>query len=169
MASKKRETMRGFGDPDTHVGEVVEIPSGTRTSKVPTEGIELEYVHEAGTPALLTGPWRAIEIWTQNRIYGCDSTLTLRHVLDRATGSVDADHPALGARLLGGQVRDDEGKIVSVSHPLPGRGAAAFFASRRGKRLIVSETSAVTRVIFRQRIVAVSDTVPDWEDVTGDG
>lgn len=169
MASKKRETMRGFGDPDSHVGEVVEVPSASRMPRAKAEGIELEYVQEAGTPALLTGPWRAIEIWTQNRIYGCDSTFTLRHVLDRATGEVDAEHPALGARLLGGQVRDDDGKIISVSHPLPGRGASAFFADRRGKRLIVSETSPVTRVLFRQRIVAVGDTVPEWEDVTGDG
>ena len=169
MASKKRETMRGFGDPDSHVGEVVEVPSASTVARGKAEGIELEYVQEAGSPALLTGPWRAVEIWTQNRIYGCDSTLTLRHVLDRATGEVDPTHPALGARLLGGQVRDDEGKIISVSHPLPGRGAAAFFAERRGKRLIVSETSPVTRVLFRQRIVAVGDRVPDWEDVTGDG
>lgn len=129
--------------------------------------MEIEHVRETGSPALLSGPWRAFEIWTQNRIYGIDATMTCREVIDRTTGSPSADHPALGQRLLGGQIRDSEGRITQVSHPLPNRGAMAIFASGFGKRLLVSETSSVTRVVVRQRVVDV-DAPPSWEEITGD-
>lgn len=134
--------------------------------------VEVEDVLEVGSPSLLTGPWRAVEIWTQNRVYGIDATMRCREVIDRASGDKAPRHATLGARLLGGQLRADDGRIVEVSHPLPRVGAAAVFSSGMGRRVRVSETSPVTRVVFRQRVVqmdgpAVSCRAVSWEDVTG--
>ncbi len=176
MASK-RKTVRGFGDPEEPQRESGPPPPPSplaETSRVirdkPTSPLEFEidHVHETGT-AVLTGPWRAVEIWTQNRVYGLDAALICRSVADRASGSASVDHPTIGARLLGGQVRDKAGRITQVSHPLPQRGAAAVFASG-DKCLRVSETSAVTRVIYHQRVVdvAAGSPSPRWEDITGD-
>lgn len=192
MASRKRETQRGFGEPDHPATTVPDIPrapalpdvSGVAEGMVglatpsalgrpsipiaapgaPPSDIELEEVLERGTPRLLGGGWRAVEVWTQNRVYALDGALMCRQVLDRATQQLVADHPALGARLVGGQLRDDEGRILKVSHPFPRRGMAAVFATGLGTRLRVSETSAVTRVVVRQRTVEVgSEGAPAWD------
>ena len=131
--------------------------------------VEVEHVHEHGAPALIEGPWRAIEIWTRNRIYGVDSAMMCRSVTDRSSDQHVPQHPTLGARLLGGQGRAPDGRIHWVSHPLPTRGGAAVFATKMGKRLVVSETSDVTRVLVRQRVVEVGpdEPLPAWEEITG--
>ena len=190
MAQKKdRSTHRGFGEPasrvtmndanekDTdpdlappHAG----LPGRAGKLRGPSDeevALDIEQVREAGSPALLAGPWRAFEIWTRNRIYGVDGAMICRSVTDRASGGMVTDHPAIGARLLGGQRRSDDGQgILWVAHPLPARGGAAVFAKRFGKRLNVSETSAVTRVVVRQRVVAVGpeDQPPSWDELTGE-
>lgn len=182
-------TQRGFGAPDEG-GPDVELPpppkspaeaapevraalAPRRSSERPSEisSVEVEDFLEVGTPSLLTGPWRAVEIWTQNRIYGIDSTMRCREVVDRASGKASEGHPTIGARLLGGQRRADDGRILEVSHPLPRVGAAAVFSQGMGRRIRVSETSSVTRVVFRQRVVQMEGEAVardfSWEDVTG--
>lgn len=174
MASRKRDTQRGFGDPcdtvPTPTVEALRPVTGEESDEEPKapDGVELELVREQGGPGLLTGPWRAFEIWTQNHVYGVDATMRCREVIHRATGATTSDHPILGQRLLGGQRRDADGRIVQVSHPLPARGATAVFAEGFGKRVRVSETSKVTRVVVRQRVVDVDGATPRWEDLTGD-
>ncbi len=167
MAGQERDTQRGFGDPwDTvPIPRVEALPPNSDESP---DDVEFEIVREQGGPGLLTGPWRAFEIWTQNHIYGIDATMRCREVVQRTTGATAEEHPILGQRLLGGQLRDDNGRIVQVSHPLPVRGATAVFAAGFGKRVRVSETSAVTRVVVRQRVVSVNEGTPPWQDLTGD-
>ncbi|HJK92515.1 MAG TPA: hypothetical protein RMH85_22425 [Polyangiaceae bacterium LLY-WYZ-15_(1-7)] len=195
MGSKKRggTTQRGFGDPAegrASTPDAAPAPPAKSPAKAPAEpprptppspaaappsplasakppALEIEAVSEEGSPALLSGPWRAVEIWTRNRIYGLDAQLVCRSVVDRATDAPAPDHPVLGARLLGGQRRDPSGAIREVTHPYPGRGASAVFASGLGTRLRVSETSPVTRVVLRQRRVTVGpdDAPPPWEDL----
>ncbi len=96
--------------------------------------------------------------------------MVCRSVTDRASDQQQPDHPAIGARLLGGQCRAKNGSIEWVAHPLPARGGAAVFARRFGKRLNVSETSDVTRVVVRQRVVEVGpdQPPPKWDELTGE-
>jgi len=188
MAGKKkdRSTHRGFGEPTSRVSmadppsaEVfaddtdVELPAPGKRRRGPSAedvALDIEQVRETGTPALLAGPWRAVEIWTRNRIYGVDGSMVCRSVTDRASDQQQPDHPAIGARLLGGQRRAENGSIEWVAHPLPARGGAAVFARRFGKRLNVSETSDVTRVVVRQRVVEVGSDQPPpkWDELTGE-
>ena len=131
--------------------------------------LDIEYIREAGTPALLGGPWTALEIWTQNRIYSLDSTMVCIQVRDRSTGESNKEHAVVGATLLGGQRRDKSGAISQVSHPIPRPGASAVFSRGVGRRLEVSETSPVTRVALRLRVVDVSaeQPAPEWDEITG--
>ncbi|MBX3250332.1 MAG: hypothetical protein KF901_24350 [Myxococcales bacterium] len=197
MASRKRETQRGFSELEAS-GTVPDIPRAPAVPDVadatgtipdvprapvdvavtpagrpsipvaapgaPPSDVELEEIHERGTPSLLGGGWRAVEVWTQNRIYALDGSMMCRQVQDRASSKLVGDHPALGSRLVGGQLRDGEGRIVKVAHPFPRRGMAAVFATGLGTRLRVSETSPVTRVVVRQRTVEVgADGAPPWD------
>jgi hypothetical protein len=187
MSSRKRsrETQRGYGSPIAGADVVVPSPPPTpreeRTERehrpsiplaAPTTSspdLELEEISERGSPSLLGEPWCAVEIWTQNRIYGVDGTLVCRFVRDRRTQASQSDHPVLGARLLGGQRRDAEGRITHVAHPFPRRDMAAVFATGMGSRLRVSETSSVTRVVVRQRVVEVGPEAPPppWDMLLG--
>ncbi len=134
-----------------------------------SKGISIEHTQESGSPSLLAGPWRAFEIWTQNRVYGLDAHLVCIEVFDRVTSTTQPKHPIVGSRLLGGQRRSEEtGAIEQVSHPLPGVGASAVFSVRVGRRVRVSETSPVTQVAIRQRVVDVGRVdEPNWDDITG--
>jgi len=110
-----------------------------------------------------------VEVWTVHRAYALDASLCCVEVLDRASGQRQPDHPILGATLVGGQVRGKGGAIEQVSHPFPRRGATAVFTRAMGQRLSYSETSPVTRVVMRLRVVDVSagGQPPTWEEVTG--
>ncbi|MEM9862844.1 MAG: hypothetical protein AAF938_14690, partial [Myxococcota bacterium] len=129
---------------------------------------DVDVTREIGEPGLLDGPWSALEIWTRNRIYALGADFTCVDVRDRQTGRSDPNHATLGARLVGGQLRDSRGLIIQVSHPFPEVGSAAVFATGIGNRLRVSETSRVTRVLFRQRIVRVGPNgeLPSWDELT---
>lgn len=183
---KDRSTHRGFAEPtkrvsmadppsaETAFDDATDVdrtvPRDRRGPSAEDVALDIEQVRETGSPALLAGPWRAVEIWTRNRIYGVDGSMVCRSVTDRATGNQQPDHPAVGARLLGGQCRATDGTIEWVAHPLPARGGAAVFARRFGKRLNVSETSDVTRVVVRQRVVEVGPdrSPPKWDELTGE-
>lgn len=132
--------------------------------------LEVEWVREHGPPTLLSGPWRAVEIWTRNHIYVLDSSLECMDVIDRGTGRADGRHAMLGSKLFGGQKRADSGAITEVSHPMPRPGAQAVFGERVGRRFSLSETSPVTRVVMRNRVVTMGsiEKPPSWEEITGE-
>lgn len=165
-------TRRGFG-PDADAGSVVAPPAPASAppgdEKLPGEYLDVEYVHEAGPASLLAGRWRAVEVWTVHRVYALDASLCCVDVLDRASGKALPDHPIIGATLVGGQVRGPGGAIEQVSHFFPRRGATAVFTRAMGHRLRYSETSPVTRVVLRLRVVDVSSGAqpPTWEEITG--
>jgi hypothetical protein len=190
MSSRKRsrETQRGYSSPLREDVDVPKAPAAPREALGDADAVvdtrpsiplvqppdaphdlELEEIVERGTPRLLGDAWCAVEVWTQNRVYGLDGALVCRFVRDRRTNATQDDHPVLGARLLGGQRRAEDGRITHVAHPFPRRGMAAVFATGMGARLRVSETSSVTRVVVRQRVVELTAevTAPTWDAIVG--
>lgn len=119
--------------------------------------------HPAGE-ALPNTPYRALEIWTQNRVYVIDSTLTCSEVISRKTGKADPKHSMIGARLGGGQRQ--YGKTVHVARPFPVPGTEAVF-ERPGRRTPAGVTSKVERVVLRIRVTSVVlQEEGAWDDVT---
>lgn len=133
--------------------------------------VELSYREVPASEANLATPWRAIDICTKNTIYALDARLVCTAVIDRATGETKEDHVFVGASLVGGTLRTDAGKLRSIAHPLPEVGMSAVFQGVRAKRPWYNETSEVTRIIIRQRVVRFdqADREPSWEDITGSG
>jgi hypothetical protein len=133
--------------------------------------IEVEWVEEEGPPRLLDGHWRAYEVWTAQHIYVLRDDLSCLEVIDRATGRAEPHNEIVGARLIGGEIRDRRGMIRRVFHPLPHRGARAVFTKAVGERQRMSETSPVTRVVLRQRVVSLmsveDDVAVSWKEITG--
>lgn len=128
--------------------------------------VEVEVVHQHGAAPRMTFPAQTVEIWTQNRIYTLDPQLLCVGVADRATGEVDARHPFVGYRLVGGQHR--EGDTFEISYPFPRPGTEAVFEHPRSARGSFSRTSTVTRVVLRLHVVTVAPAVvvPTWNDIT---
>lgn len=175
-----RKTVRGFGTSSTlerreSFDEPSSHPSAPAVAEPPAEGaqegqIEIEHIREAGPPRLLEGRWRAYEVWTVQHIYVLADDLECIEIIARNPGKAETANEVVGARLVGGELRDSGGLIRQVSHPLPQPGARAVFAKRIGERQRMSETSAVTRVVLRQRVVTVSpprDKRPSWKNITG--
>lgn len=109
-------------------------------------------------------PYRALEIWTQNRVYVVDSTLTCIEVLDRKTGRQEQKHSVLGARLTGGQRQ--YGKTVHLARPFPVPGTEAVFESPERRR-VAGLTTKVERVVLRLQVTSfVTDASGAWDDVT---
>jgi len=105
-----------------------------------------------------------IEVWTQNRLYLCDSNLICIDVIDRRTGTRDLKHANLGSRLGGGQRR--YGKTLHVSRPYPVPGTEAVFERLDNKRAS-GVTSKVERVVMHIRVTTiVLDEKGAWDDVT---
>lgn len=182
MAASKRsrDTVRGYGTSDRLEREsapaaqppVAEPPPGEPepTAAATSGDIEIDYFEEEGPPKLLEGRWRAYEVWTGQHIYVLADDLVCLEVIDRRSGKADPDNEIAGARLVGGELRDSAGLIRQVSHPLPQRGARAVFARSVGDRQRMSETTEVTRVVLRQRVVSIaspSKKRPSWRDITG--
>jgi hypothetical protein len=105
-------------------------------------GIEIQYRLEGRGPRDET----MLEIWTMNRIYRVDATMTCFAVLDRETGKLDATTKLVGSILSGGQARPDE-DVVDIFYPFPVPGSAAFFKERDSVR-VVGRTSLVERVVL---------------------
>lgn len=124
-------------------------------------GIEIQVIREDQAVVRVRKPWRAAEVWTKNRVYGLDSTMTCFEILDRATGKSDGNHSMLGSRLGGGRTRDAGG--VRFSYPFPLPGMEAMFTE--GKKC--GYTSPVERFLLRIRVLYTrsDDLVPTWEDV----
>lgn len=128
--------------------------------------IEIVFDREVLMASAMPGssPPHTLEIWTLNRVYTVDSTMTCIEVRDRTSGLVDSKHLVLGARLAGGQRRYD--KTLHFTRPFPVPGTEAIF-QRDGKRTPASVTSKVERLLMRIRVTSIiMDEHGAWEDVT---
>jgi len=126
--------------------------------------VEVEFVYETGRPGMDTSPWRCFEVWTRNRIYSTDWSMVCIEVRDRESGQVVTDHTFLGAKLSGGQTREDD--AIEVTYPCPRPGCEAVF--EHPKRRGFMTTSTVVRVVLRLRVLTVphADLTPTWDELT---
>lgn len=153
---------------DTHPGypegpeDKQELRETTSVSMPPF--VEVELVHERGHMGMTTKPWRALEVWTQNRIYVTDWNMRCLEVIERPSGESDPDHPLLGAFLAGGQRQEED--HMEMSYPCPRPGTEAVF-EYRGVRKGYVNTSTVTRVVLRLRVLSVprERALPMWEEL----
>jgi hypothetical protein len=126
--------------------------------------IELVLVH-VSTEAKSEGPWRALEFWTNNTMYGLDSNLICIETSSRNPHETHKPGPLLGARLVGGQVR--EGDHYTMSFPYPAPGMEAVFQIGESTKYIT--TSSVERVMLRVRMTTMETAQgvrPDWSKIT---
>ncbi len=129
--------------------------------------VDIDLIHERRTAPLPDQEWTFVEIWTRNTIYALDSRLVCIAVIDQQTRRSHPDHALLGARLVGGQQRD--GESMELSHPFPRPGSEAVFEQSKGRQVRFSQTSTVTRVVLRLRVLTVAsdNLLPTWEEITG--
>jgi hypothetical protein len=176
-----RKTVKGFGpvrpvsDPDLEPHMATFEDENPRPSQ-PDWGapprprqpaVDIDLIHEHRTAPLPDQKWTFVEVWTRNTIYALDSRLRCVDVIDQGSKRSVPDHALLGARLVGGQSRD--GDAMELSHPFPRPGSEAVFEQSRGRQVRFSQTSSVTRVVLRLRVLSVaSDSLlPAWEEITG--
>ena len=112
-------------------------------------------------------PWVFLEVWTRNTIYQLDASLVCIDVIAQGTRKSIVGHPLRQARMVGGQSRD--GETMELSHPFPRPGSEAVFEQTTGRHVRFSQTSSVTRVVMRLRVLTVEpeQLLPTWEDVSG--
>jgi len=149
------------------LGHAPPVIGGLGARRVSTPAVDIDLVHETRSAPLPDTPWTFLEIWTRNTIYALDSRLFCIDVIDQGTKRSLLDHPLRGARLVGGQVR--EGEAMELSHPFPRPGSEAVFEQAQGRHVRFSQTSSVTRVVMRLRVLTVTpdQLLPTWEEVTG--
>jgi hypothetical protein len=109
----------------------------------PAPGIEVEYRMAGPGPRDRT----MVEIWTKNRIYRVDPTMTCHEVVDRSTGKSDPDLRLVGSQLSGGQTRRPDDDVVDLYFPFPVPGSSAFFSDRKSMK-VLGRTTAVERVVL---------------------
>jgi hypothetical protein len=128
-------------------------------------GIEVVLVQEHGV-SQRPGQWRAFEVWTSKRVYAVDGSMVCFGVMDRATGQPDPKHAFLGARLMGGEKREEGG--MRLTHPLPTPGTEAVFQIKSATKGRYGHTSTVEKVVARIRVTVARIDDPDtmWEDIT---
>lgn len=146
------------------------FPQGAGDEKRRPKGppaVDIDLVYERRSAPLPDQPWVFLEIWTRNTIYQLESSLLCIDVIDQGSRKAIADHPLRGARLVGGQSRD--GDAMELSHPFPRPGSEAVFEQASGRHVRFSQTSTVTRVVMRLRVLTVEpeQLLPTWEDVSG--
>ncbi|HHH27464.1 MAG TPA: hypothetical protein ENK57_03815 [Polyangiaceae bacterium] len=129
--------------------------------------VDIDLIHERRTAPLPDHEWTFVEIWTRNTIYALDSHLVCIAVIDQSSRRTHTKHALLGARLVGGQLRD--GESMELSHPFPRPGSEAVFEQSKGRQVRFSQTSSVTRVVLRLRVLTVASDalLPTWEEITG--
>ncbi len=132
--------------------------------KRPAVEVEVRYITGA---AALSGPRKVYELWTRNRVYYLDAEMKCVGVIDLASGRENAKHPFLGAKLVGGQLRREGSNELSFPLPSPGS-EAVFQKSNDMRRIRLSLTSAVTRVIVHLQRVKVNLDENDsaWGHIT---
>lgn len=132
------------------------------TDRVSDPGLQIVVVKErAETVSINPNRWRAFEVWTKNRVYGLDQSLTCIEVLDRRTAKVDADSKVLGYRLGGGRLREPSG--VRYAYPFPLAGMEGMLG--KGHRQVF--TSRIERFVIRIRDLKARGELKfaTWEDV----
>jgi hypothetical protein len=141
------------------------VPGASK--RTPTPAVDIDLVYERRSAPLADQPWVFVEIWTRNTVYHLDGRLVCIDVVDQASRKSQGDHPLRGARLVGGQSRD--GESIELSHPFPRPGSEAVFEQTAGRHVRFSQTSSVTRVVMRLRVLSVTpeQLLPTWEEVTG--
>lgn len=154
---------------EARVAGAPEIEPQRVVRPIPRRGqpaVDIDLIHERRTAPLPDHEWTFVEIWTRNTIYALDSRLVCIAVIDQNTRRAHADHALLGARLVGGQLRD--GESMELSHPFPRPGSEAVFEQSKGRQVRFSQTSSVTRVVLRLRVLTVSsdNLLPTWEEIT---
>ncbi len=144
-------TIRGFGDVYSATLEDI-IPDAPAAA--PLEVVFDRVTLEGSVPDQ-GAPYRALEVWTQNRLYLVDSNFVCAEVIDRRTGLPDPKHSVLGTRLAGGQRR--YGKTMHQAKPFPVPGTEAVFerTAANGRRVPASVTSKVERVVLHIRVTTV--------------
>ena len=177
---EQRTTFRGYGPPagepaetggegrfEEEATEVADEPRVRRRRRRGRPAIDIDLIHERRTAPLPDRRWVFVEVWTRNTIYALDSRLVCIEVVDQVSRKSDPEHALLGARLVGGQRKG--GEAMELSHPFPRPGSEAVFEQSAGKQARFSQTSTVTRVVLRLRVlsVATEQTVPAWEEITG--
>ncbi len=178
-----RNTYRGFGPsfPVPPEAELEPAPASFEDDAavaapqrpdraVPRRGqpaVDIDLIHERRTAPLPDHDWTFVEIWTRNTVYALDSRLVCIAVIDQSSRRSHPDHALLGARLVGGQQRD--GESMELSHPFPRPGSEAVFEQSKGRQVRFSQTSTVTRVVLRLRVLTVAsdNLLPTWEEITG--
>lgn len=147
-------------------------PAGPRASAAPADrfarapAVEVELVHEVRVPPTVDRPWRMLEVWTENSIYGVDASMRCIEVLSAATRQPLAGHVLLGARLVGGQFVEND-RVTHLSHPFPRPGTEAVFEQTNKEVATFSHTSAVTRVVLRLRHLTIDagTAAPSWDEI----
>ena len=126
--------------------------------------VDIEIVRERGRLPRQDAPQSCYEIWTQNTVYLIDARMRCVLVRDLASGEAKAEHPFLGARLVGGQTQEPG---LEMSYPLPRPGACAVFDMRKNNRRQFTRTSVVERIVMRLRFVTITDgsDVPSWDEL----
>lgn len=180
---KGRNTYRGFGPahpvpPDAELEPQPASFEDDAVASVAKKGgkalarrgqpaVDIDLIHERRTAPLPDHEWTFVEIWTRNTIYALDSRLVCIAVIDQNSRRSHPDHALLGARLVGGQQRD--GESMELSHPFPRPGSEAVFEQSKGRQVRFSQTSTVTRVVLRLRVLTVAsdNLLPTWEEITG--
>lgn len=181
---KGRNTYRGYGPshpvpPDAELepepasfeddaaAAVAKRPAGKAIARRAQPAVDIDLIHERRTAPLPDHEWTFVEIWTRNTIYALDSRLVCIAVIDQNSRRNHPDHALLGARLVGGQQRD--GESMELSHPFPRPGSEAVFEQSKGRQVRFSQTSTVTRVVLRLRVLTVAsdNLLPTWEEITG--
>jgi hypothetical protein len=149
------------------IGHLAPLVMSGSPKRVSTPAVDIDLVYEKRSAPLPDAPWTFLEIWTRNTIYALDARLHCVDVIDQATKKSLLDHPLRGARLVGGQIR--EGDAMELSHPFPRPGSEAVFEQAQGRHVRFSQTSGVTRVVMRLRVLTVTpdQLLPTWEEVTG--
>ncbi len=110
-------------------------------------------------------PLPTLEVWTANRIYMTDASLTCYEVIDRQSGASEPKHKFLGTRLNGGQRK--YGKTLHTTKPFPVAGTEAVFTrpTSSGQPGAVHLTSRVERVVLHVRVTTL---LLDNDDAFGD-
>lgn len=126
--------------------------------------IEVVLVHVHPESAS-TSPWRSLEFWTANTMYGFDANLKCIEVSARDPKADTIPTHLLGASLVGSQSRQKNDYSISFPYPVPGM-EAVLRVSASGKHMTTSE---VERVMLRVRITNLGipeGGVPDWASIT---
>jgi hypothetical protein len=126
--------------------------------------IELILVH-VHPDSVSPTPWRTLEFWTSNTMYGLDSQLKCIEVSSRDPHANKVPNHLLGAVLVGSQVRGDTEISIAFPYPVPGMEAVLRLPDS-GKHM---NTSRVERVMLRVRMTSVAledGQEPDWQAIT---